>query len=165
MKKFAFFLSVFFLFPLGTHAACDISKQNVQALAQKDLDAVYSYNDFGLKKPLLIVSDSDVTEYYGEELHGVITIFPKSLQILRCDDNVDQLTPMVAEIVSHEYTHNLDEKLGLSKKIGISKMSEDTANMGEHVFNNLIWHTGYATGNVSVMGLDKYGKLLGIING
>ena len=144
-------------------ASCDLSDAHVGQLAQRDLDTIYAYNPLGLKEPTLAVSGEKGRSYYGEQLGSLITIFPKSFDDAYCDQYFDGLTPNVAQVISHEYTHYLDGKLSLSRKIGEAAFSEDTAHLGEHVFDDLVWHAGYFTQMSSLSAQKKYGKLLQII--
>jgi hypothetical protein len=162
VKKALFFaIALLFLFPLGASAQCDLSVKNFRALSERYLDGAYQYNPMGLRKPKLIVSSKKVKDYYAEELNGKITIYPKAFSDSYCDQYIDGLTPAVANIINHEYTHYLDEKLNLSQKIGERKMSEKTANIGAHVFENLVWKNNFA--GYSGESAQKYTKLKNII--
>jgi len=162
MMKKVLFVALLCLFPLGASAHCDLSVGNFTTLSNRYLDGLYAKYPAGIAKPRLIVSDRDVKTYYGEELHGVITIYPKSFNDAYCDQYFDGLTPFVAEVVDHEYTHAIDEKISLSKKIGEPWMSEDTAHIGEHVFDDLLWHTGFAT-PISKSDQGRYAKFMQIV--
>ena len=156
-------MTVLFLLPFGVQAKCDLSVKHIRLLSQYYLDGIYAYNPMGLKKPRLIVSNRKVHGYYAEELRGVITIYPKSFNDCYCDQYFDGLTPFVAEVVDHEYTHFLDEKLHLSKRIGNKSMSEKTAYIGEHIFDDLIWHNGYAAKELAGSDINKYTKFMHVI--
>lgn len=137
-------------------AKCDLSTKNFKNISQKQLDSIYSYNSFGLKKPKLIVSSKKVNGFYAEELNSVITIYPKSFNDAYCDQYFDGLTPFVAQVIGHEYIHHVDERIGLSKKIGLKSMSEDTAYLGEKVLDKKIWRTGYYTQKSTKSANRKY---------
>ena len=166
MFKKALFAAIFFSIALTNSASanCDLSVANFQKLAQNDLDTLYTYNSFNLKKPILVVSNQKGLNYYAEQLGSVITIYPKSFNDAYCDQYFDGLTPAVAEAVSHEYVHYLDGKLDLSKKIGEQHFSENTAELGEHVFDTLIWHTGFYTEKSSQSAQRKFDILLAKIS-
>jgi len=164
MKKFLF-VALLSLFPLGASAKCDLSVNNFTTISNGYLDGLYAKYPVGIHKPRLIVSDKNVKTYYGEELHNVITIYPKSFNDAYCDQYFDGLTPFVAEVIDHEYTHAIDEKISLSKKIGESWMSENTAHIGEHVFDDLLWHTGYAAKSLGESDQSKYNKFMRIVQG
>lgn len=151
------------MFPSASQAACDLSVGNMRTLAQSYLDANYAYNDFGFKKPKLIISSKRVHDYYAEELDGVITIYPKEFTECYCDKYLDGLTPFLQEIVNHEYMHYLDEKMHLSKKISEKNMSEKTAYIGEHVFKTLLWPESYTMKDLRQQDVKKYEKLLSIL--
>lgn len=162
LKKFLF-ACIFFLLPLGARASCDLSVKHMAALSQNDLDAVYARYPMRFGKPTLIVNDKNVRTYYADEYKGIITIYPKSFSDSYCDQYFDGLSTSVAEVVSHEYTHFLDEKMQLSKKIGEKDMSEKTADLGEHVFNELVWHNQYFVNNFSQSDLKKYNTFVRIL--
>ncbi|NTW27726.1 MAG: hypothetical protein HGA36_05350 [Candidatus Moranbacteria bacterium] len=162
MKKLIFTL-LFLMFPSATQAACDLSVEHIRTLAQSYLDANYAYGQFNFKKPKLIVSSKRVYDYYAEELHGVITIYPKEFADCYCDQHFDGLTPFLQEIVNHEYVHYLDEKMHLSRKINTDTMSEKTAHIGEHVFKNLLWPSSYTKRDLQPSDIKKYEKLLSIL--
>lgn len=162
MKKLILIL-LFLLLPSASLAQCDLSVANIRNLAQNYLDTNYAYNNLNLAKPKLIISPKKVHDYYAEEHKGVITIYPKEFNDCYCDQYFDGLTPFVQEVVSHEYTHYLDEKLQLSKKIKEEHMSENTAQIGEHVFKNLLWQSSYTTKDLRPKDIPKYEKLLSIM--
>jgi len=163
MFKKTLLITVLCLLPFSAQAKCDLSVKNIRTLSQRYLNAVYKQAPMGLKKPKLIVSNKKVNDFYAEELNGVITVYPKAFTDQHCGKNVDELTPFVGEVISHEYTHYLDEKLHISKKLGKSSMSEYTANLGENVFDALIWNTGYTTKELTETDVNKYLKFMKII--
>jgi len=162
MLKKILFVAALMLFPFGASASCDLSVDNFRFMSQRFLDKLYSNNTLGIKKPYLIISDRNVKTYYAEERKGVITIYPKSFNDAYCDPYFDGLSPKVAEVISHEYTHYIDEELKLTKKIGANDM-EDTAYVGEHIFDNLLWHTGYAEKPLSKSDVKKYQKFIRVL--
>lgn len=161
MKKLLF-LAILCLFPFQAQAACDISKKNVKAISQQIINKNYAQNSFRMKKPSLIVSNKKVEGYDAEELGGTITIYAKSLDDLYCDQYFDGLTPYLTEIVNHEYVHAMDEELGLSKKIGEKKMSENTAYIGEHVLKNTLWPESFVSRELKPNETKKYATLQNI---
>ena len=162
MIKKVLFVATFVLFPLGASANCDLSVEHFRVLSQRILDRVYLQNTLGLKKPHLIVSNKNVKTYYAEELNGVITIYPKAFSDSYCDPYFDGLSPKVGEVISHEYTHFIDEELKLTKKIGANDM-EDTAYVGEHIVDDLLWHTGYTEKPLSKSDVKKYQKFMRVL--
>jgi hypothetical protein len=144
MIKKVLFTASLMLFPLAASANCDLSVQHFQIMSQQSLNKIYLFSPLGLRKPKLVVSNKNVKTFYAEERNGTITIYPKSFNDAYCDKYFDGLTPAVSQVISHEYTHYLDEKLNLSKKIGEGTMSEKTAHLGESVYDKFIWHSGYA---------------------
>ena len=163
MKKLLF--ALFFLaFPATTHASCDLSSAHIRNLAQTYINTNYSYNNFGLKKPKLIVSNKRVYTYYAEELNGVITIYQKEFKESYCDQYYDGLTPFVQEVINHEYIHYLDEKMHLSKKIGEATLSENTAYVGEHVFQTILWPNSFTRRDLRPRDVKKYAQLLKILH-
>lgn len=149
--------------PSAVFANCDLSTTNIQKLSQYYLDTNYTYNTHRLKKPKIVVSNTKVHKYYAKEFNGTITIFAKELNDCYCDQYFDGLKPFLQEVVSHEYMHYLDEKLHLSKRINEKRMSENTAEIGEHVFKTLIWHNSYTTHDLTPQSTKKYQRLLGIL--
>jgi|GEM_PF-4858828 len=157
----ALILSLLLLLPFGASANCDLSVKNVKAISKSYLDVIGSKK---AGKPKLIVSNKKVKGYYAEELKGVITIYPKSFKRQYCDQYFDSLTPFINKVIAHEYTHFLDEKNSLSKKIGEKEMSEKTAEIGEHVFDMIAQASKTPPKKLSKADKKKFNKLLSFIN-
>ena len=162
MKKLLF-TAILLALPMQAQADCNHSAKTVRAIAQNIIDKNYAYNDLGIKKPKLTISNKEVDGYDAEELNGTITLYSSSLSGFYCDQYFNGLALYVTEITNHEYIHAIDEKLNLSEKINEKEMSEKTAYIGEHVFKELLWKNSLTTRDLKLNEIKKYNKLMSII--
>ena len=152
MKKyFLVFLFYFFIVPNAKAASCDI-----QPIAQGYLNDIYNYVNFGFEKPSLAISDDSLTgatgsdiKKYGKVQHSrgfiasqldfdqnKITIFSHIFDgHATCDSFVIQ---KLKRLVTHEYTHHLDQNNDLSN-IASTKNMETTAIIGENTLPRMVW--------------------------